>query len=414
MWCTRYYARIRSAKQIFNIKNSVLRCLSENANCVNSNEKVEDVNNPAICHDLSSLTNASHPDERGYVEESRLNPSPDTTCMQHLQKPQTNSYNLMPITFVDDLNICDEDIKVPRALDPCNEDVSYIGPAQLPSYNIAKYANSSRTIQELIKLGVELYKHESDVELMEFLLGADFQKDLFPYIRFLHDCGVPADYFGQFFTKNPYIFKQDMDDLHTRIRYLRFHQFDIKMIKMILCKYPKWLNYSTKFIDTRLGYFQHDFKLNGQEVRKVTVSKPKLITYKMSKINENTFAIKEEMGFDEKETKTLLLKLPDLWIKSRKNIVNTFDYAHNEMMLSHAQILCDPCILVCRKSRLEHRHTFLKKLGRAQYDPTEPLYVSFKSLICGTDVEFLIVAELNDHHAGCDQWNAAAKNLLLG
>lgn len=390
MWCRRYYAFIRSAKQISNVKNNVLRCISKSANSSNSHDNVEDVNKPIVCNNLLSLASASQPNERGYVEKSHLNLNNGITSMHQQEDLQTNNSNLISNieTFSDDIIFRDEDIELPGALDKCDEDVSHIGSAVLPSYNIAKYANKSHTIQELIKLGVVLHKYESDVDLMEFLLKADFEKDLSPYIRFLHDCGVPADYLGHFFSKNLHIFKQDLDDLHTRIRYLRFHEYNVDMIKTIICKNPLWLNHSVKSIDTRLGHFQHNFKLSGYEVRKLSVTGPRLITYRMKHINENTFAIKEEMGFDNKETKTILLKMPNLWLKSRKNIVNTFDYAHNEMKLSHALIMSDPCILLCRKRRLEHRHTFLVKLGRAQYDPTKPLYVSFRDLICGSDAEF--------------------------
>lgn len=103
---------------------------------------------------------------------------------------------------------------------------------------------------------------------------------------------------------------------------------------------------------------------------------------------ENTFAIKEEMGFNKIETKMLLLSQPRLWMKCRKNITDTFDYVHNEMKLSHQFILSQAYVLLCRKRRLEQRHTFLVQLGRAQYDPTKPLYVSLISLIGGTDNDF--------------------------
>lgn len=58
------------------------------------------------------------------------------------------------------------------------------------------------------------------------------------------------------------------------------------------------------------------------------------------------------------------------------------------MKLSHQFILSQAYVLLCRKRRLEQRHTFLVQLGRAQYDPTKPLYVSLISLIGGTDNDF--------------------------
>lgn len=211
----------------------------------------------------------------------------------------------------------DRDIKLPHALDECTEDLSDIGPPLTPTFTFAKYANKSRTIQELVKLGVSLYRFESKNEMVQYILNLDFERDVKPYIRFLHDCGVPANYLGTFITKNPKIFKEDMDDLHTRIRYLRAHNFNMPMIKMILCKNPNWLLYSTKDIDNRLGYFQSNFKLNGDEVRTLTVKAPKMVTFRMVHLLENTFSIREEMGFDPTQVKRLLLGLPRIWVKSK-------------------------------------------------------------------------------------------------
>lgn len=48
-----------------------------------------------------------------------------------------------------------------------------------------------------------------------------------------------------------------------------------------------------------------------------------------------------------------------------------------------------PEVLSCRKNRLQPRHMFLERLGRAQYNPKEPNYVGLVSLISGTDADFV-------------------------
>lgn len=223
--------------------------------------------------------------------------------------------NTIPSACEDYLD--DDDVKPPHALEECTEDLSDIGAPLTPTFSFAKYANKSRTIKELVKLGVGLYKFEAWDGMVEYILGLDYEQDVKPYIRFLHDCGVPAEYLGEFITKNPNIFKEDMDDLHTRIRYLRAHNFSTQMIKDIICKKPNWLLYTTKDIDNRLSYFQSTFKLNGNEVRALTIKAPKVVTYKMVHLLENTFSIKEEMEFDQQQVKTLLLVVPRIWIKSK-------------------------------------------------------------------------------------------------
>lgn len=58
------------------------------------------------------------------------------------------------------------------------------------------------------------------------------------------------------------------------------------------------------------------------------------------------------------------------------------------MRLSHEILSQQPCILSCRKSRLEARHQFLVHIKKAQYDPLKPLYVSPKDIVSGMDSEF--------------------------
>jgi len=241
--------------------------------------------------ELSVLSERSKADDGGYALELRSN--------------LNNSINMTPFACEDYLD--DHDVNLPHPLDVCTEDLSDIGSPLTPTFSFAKYANKSQTIQELVKLGVGLYKFEAKEGMVQYILDLDFNRDVKPYIRFLHDCGVPANYLGEFITKNPNIFKEDLDDLHTRIRYLRAHDFNMSMIKTIICKNPNWLVFSTKDIDNRLGYFQNNFKLRGKEVR-----------IQMLHLLGNTFSIKEEMGFDQMQVKKLLLRLPRIWIKSKR------------------------------------------------------------------------------------------------
>lgn len=212
--------------------------------------------------------------------------------------------------------------KLPKALDPSTEDLSDLGTNPVPSFNIASFADKNPTIQEFVKLGVELWKVEKKAEIAKKLVSLDFEKDVKPYIQFLHDSGVPANELGAFITKNPFIFNVDLDDLRTRIRYLRAHQFHPRMISTILTKNPQWISYNTKSIDTRLGYFQNNFKLNGPEVRLVAVKLPKLITYSMMAIENKSLAIQKEMGFQLSLRKKMLMKSPRLWTKCKNFMSN--------------------------------------------------------------------------------------------
>lgn len=72
----------------------------------------------------------------------------------------------------------------------------------------------------------------------------------------------------------------------------------------------------------------------------------------------------------------------------RGRLLNTFEYAHDEMQLQHDFIVQIPQILFCRKTRLQQRHLFLVEMKRAQYDPSKPMYVSPLALVSGTDLDF--------------------------
>lgn len=185
-----------------------------------------------------------------------------------------------------------------------------------PTFNLAAYVNKSETLQQLIHLGVDLSKIEKRKGLGDFVLRLDFNKDVKEHLTFLHDVGVPSDELGSFLTKNPLIFKEDLDNLQTRINYLVSKNFKEEQITRVIVKNPFWLMFSTQRIDKRLGFFQRNFGLVGHEVRSLCASQPKLITYQMEHIRKNTFSIKEEMGFNAEETKQLLLNKPRLWMMS--------------------------------------------------------------------------------------------------
>lgn len=206
---------------------------------------------------------------------------------------------------------------MPKPLDVCKEDVSDIGPVVTPSVNFASFANKSPLVQELYKLGVDFYKIERVPANVKFLMSLDFDKDVRPYIQFLNDCNVDPAEFGKIITRSPKLFGEDLEDLRTRIRYLRAHAFSRDNIARIVTVNPIWLLFNTRKIDERLGYFQYEFKMKGAHVRSLAVKSPELITYNMKIIKENTFAVKEEMGFDVNQMRDILLSRPVLWMNRK-------------------------------------------------------------------------------------------------
>ncbi|XP_070495366.1 transcription termination factor 3, mitochondrial, partial [Chironomus tepperi] len=258
-----------------------------------------------------------------------------------------------------------------------------------PTFNFAAYVNKSETLQKFVELGVDLSKIEKKKGLPQFLMRLDFNRDVRNHLLLLHDLEIPAELYGEFLTKNPLFFKNSIEDLETRIYYLRSKNFSIEQVRTIVSKDPFWLNFSTKRIDRRLGWFQKNFALTGDDVRYLATKFPRVITSHLMTVRELSFSIKEEMGFNKEETKALILAVPKVLMMNKDSLNERFNYVHNIMKFSHDKILQNPQILNTRLSRIENRHKFLKLLKRDQFDEKLPRYVSLKDIYSGSDDEFV-------------------------
>jgi len=184
--------------------------------------------------------------------------------------------------------------------------------AQVPTFNLAAHVNNSVTLQQLLSLGVDLNSIERRKGLGDFVLKLDFEQNVKPYLTFLADQGVSPDDFGKMITKNPLLFKEDLDDLQTRMEYLKSKRFSDEARQRILTHNPYWLMFSTRRIDRRLGYFQKEFYLSAHDLRLLATKEPRLITYNMEHIRKSVFTLREEMGFSSKELQSLIVRKPRL------------------------------------------------------------------------------------------------------
>nr|CAI5820771.1 unnamed protein product [Callosobruchus analis] len=251
----------------------------------------------------------------------------------------------------------------------------------------ASSINDSDFLKELLKLGVNFYELEKNLKTIPFIMGLRFE-DVKDHIIFLRELGLEKNIIGKIITKNPFILKEDLENLNVRVNYLQYKKFTNDMILRILEKNPNWLSYSTQDIDNKLGFFQNNFDLSGDQVRFLAVRCPKLITYDLEKIKLNIFVLKEEMGLLQDEMKKVILKKPKIFMNGQQRLLKTFDYLHNTMKIAIETIIETPEILTCRQSRLMQRHLFLEKLGRTQYNPKKPNYIALTSLVADTDSNF--------------------------
>lgn len=195
-----------------------------------------------------------------------------------------------------------------------DESKIYAEPVLRPSFNLAAYVQKSETLQQLMKLGVNLDRLDN-TDVGQFIANLNFKQDIESYILLLtNDIGVSAENIGRILTKNPNILKESLDDIQVRINYLQLKRFTQDQIAMIVVRNPFWLNHSTREIDERLGFFQKDFNLNGDEVRLLVNAYPKVITYNLKQIKDLSFSVREECCFEPDQVREILLKCPKLWM----------------------------------------------------------------------------------------------------
>jgi mTERF domain-containing protein, mitochondrial len=198
-------------------------------------------------------------------------------------------------------------------------DVDEVPTLLKPAFNFAAYVQKSESLQHLLKLGVNLHRLEKRKGIPEFLLKLNFERDIKSHIRFLHDINVPTESLGEFLTTNPLIFKEEISTLNFRVYYLQSKNFSEAQISRIITNNPFWLMFTTKRIDRRCGFFQEQFNLKGDDFRFLASKQPNLITYNLNHIRQNSFSIKEEMGFDDDEMRCLIINKPKIWMMSKSD-----------------------------------------------------------------------------------------------
>ena len=174
-------------------------------------------------------------------------------------------------------------------------------------------------------------------------------------------------------------------------RRYRSKDFSKTAIRKVLSQDPFWLTFPVEEIDARLGYFQKTFSLAGNEVRQLAGMKADLITWPgiPGQIRYNIFTLREMCGFSQEELKQILMTAPEVFKKRREQTLqNTFNFLHNDIGFSHQLLVKFASCLDVEVDPIKPRLEYLKKLGRAQFDPSKPNYVSPESIAQLSDLEF--------------------------
>lgn len=285
-----------------------------------------------------------------------------------------------------------DDVPPLSPLQPISEEeaVQIIADPPLPpdSFTLREYVDHSETLQKLVLLGVDLSKIEKHPDAANRLLRMDFEKDIKQILLFLKDLGIEDNQLGPFLTKNYAIFSEDLENLKTRVAYLQSKNFSKADITQMVKNAPFLLNFSVERLDNRLGFFQKELELSVKKTRDLVVRLPRLLTGSLEPVKENMKVYRLELGFKRNEIQHMITKIPKMLTTNKRKLTETFDYVHNVMSIPHHVIVRFPQVFNTRLFKVKERHMFLTYLGRSQYDPAKPNYISLDKLVSMPDEIF--------------------------
>ncbi|XP_062265384.1 transcription termination factor 3, mitochondrial [Platichthys flesus] len=283
------------------------------------------------------------------------------------------------------------------------EAIAICVPAAMPpaSTSLRDYVDKSETLSKLVQLGVNLWKLEQRSNVGSMLLRLDFNTDVAPRLLFLKGIGVEDSRFGYIITHNPFILTESLENLQTRVNYLKAKKFSSETVASMVSRAPYLLNFSVKRLDNRLGFYQQQLKISASNTRNIVSRLPRLLCGSLEPVKENLKVCEIELGFKENEIQSIVIAVPKVLTANKKKLTQIFDLLHNTMKVPHHLITKFPQVLNTKYLRVKERHLFLEYLGKAQYDTTLPSYISLDRLVSLPDETFcteLASATLEDFY----------------
>lgn len=283
------------------------------------------------------------------------------------------------------------------------EAFSISSPTAMPpsSTSLREFVDKSETLSKLVQLGVNLWKLEQRPNVGSMLLRLDFETDVAPRLLFLKDIGVEDSRLGYIISHNPFILTESLENLETRVNYLKSKNFSSETVASMVSRAPYLLNFSVTRLDNRLDFYQQQLSLNVANTRKMIARLPRLLCGSLEPVKENLKVCEIDLGFKKNEIQHIVLAVPKVLTANKKKLTQIFDLLHNTMNVPHHLIVKFPQVFNTKYLRVKERHLFLEYLGKAQYDPTQPNYISLDQLVSKPDEPFcteLASATLEDFY----------------
>ncbi|KAM7373189.1 hypothetical protein PAMP_008062 [Pampus punctatissimus] len=270
------------------------------------------------------------------------------------------------------------------------EAVAISVPSALPpaSTLLRDYVDKSETLTKLVQLGVNLWKLEQRPNVGSMLLRIDFNTDVAPRLLFFKEIGVEDSQLGYIITYNPFILTESLENLQARVNYLKSKKFSSENVASMVSKAPYLLNFSVKRLDNRLGFYQQQLSLSASKTRDIITRLPRLLCGSLEPVKENLKVCEIEFGFKKNEIQHIVIAVPKVLTANKRKLTQIFDFLHNTMKVPHHLIAKFPQVLNTKYLRVRERHLFLQYLGKDQYDPTQPNYISLDRLASLPDETF--------------------------
>ena len=137
-----------------------------------------------------------------------------------------------------------------------------LAPARAEGFQL--YVNESKTLQQLLQLGIDLrliYLFNRDIA--NRLLRMDMQRDLRPRLLWLKQLGLNGEQISHMLNYNAFLFTEPIEDMQVRVNYLKSKRFSTQCIARIAHETPLILTTPVKLLDKHLGYLQREFRLRG-------------------------------------------------------------------------------------------------------------------------------------------------------
>lgn len=352
-----------------------------------------------------------------YSSDQRTDSSPLSHTASKITEQQTPEHGLVPVMISELHEVSSAqgpvpaeqtsiDLDVQSSLSPFEEisdedAIRIFVPPNLPptTFTLRDYVDKSETLTNLVHLGINLSKLEERPNVGSMLVRLNFQEDVVPLLLFLKDLGVQDVQLGLMLTKNPFLFTENLENLQARVSYLKSKKFSSESVAVMVSKAPYLLNFSVKRLDNRLGFFQQQLGLSAHKTREVVTRLPKLLCGSLEPVKENLRVCELEFGFHRNEIQHIVTMVPKVLTTNKRKLTQIFDFVYNTMGVPHSLIAKFPQILNAKFLHIRERHLFLEYLGRAQYEPTHPNYISLERLVALPDETFcseVALASLDD------------------